>query len=100
MDCNRSERHDMTTPILVLGGTGKTGRRVVSRLDARALPVRVGSRSADPAFDWEAPATWEPALRGVASVYLSYYPDLAAPGAAATVRSFVENAVSGGARRL
>ena len=31
-------------PTLVLGGTGKTGRRVVQRLTARGLPVRVGSR--------------------------------------------------------
>ena len=30
---------------LVLGATGKTGRRVVERLEARGLPVRVGSRS-------------------------------------------------------
>ena len=39
----------MTT--LVLGGTGKTGRRVVERLSARGLPVRVGSRSGEPRFD-------------------------------------------------
>ena len=29
-------------PTLVLGGSGKTGRRVVERLRARGLPVRVG----------------------------------------------------------
>ena len=39
-------------PTLVLGGTGKTGRRVVERLTARGLPARVGSRSGEPAFDW------------------------------------------------
>jgi uncharacterized protein YbjT (DUF2867 family) len=39
-------------PTLVLGGNGKTGRRVVERLAARGLPVRVGSRSGTPAFDW------------------------------------------------
>jgi uncharacterized protein YbjT (DUF2867 family) len=27
--------------ILVLGGTGKTGRRVVERLTARAVPTRI-----------------------------------------------------------
>ena len=37
---------NMTTKTtLVLGGTGKTGRRVVERLAARSLPVRIGSRS-------------------------------------------------------
>jgi uncharacterized protein YbjT (DUF2867 family) len=50
-------------PTLVLGGTGKTGRRVAERLRARSVPVRVGSRSADPRFDWEDPATWAPVLR-------------------------------------
>ncbi|WP_280493289.1 NAD-dependent epimerase/dehydratase family protein [Nocardia asiatica] len=33
--------------ILVTGGTGKTGRRVVHRLRAAGHPVRVGSRTAD-----------------------------------------------------
>ena len=51
-------------PILVLGGTGKTGRRVVERLTARGMPTRIGSRSADPPFDWEDQATWAPALAG------------------------------------
>ena len=37
-------------PTLVLGGTGKVGRRVVERLRARDLPVRVGSRSGEPSF--------------------------------------------------
>ena len=31
----------------VLGGTGKTGRRVAERLRALKLPVRVGSRSGE-----------------------------------------------------
>lgn len=44
----------MATPLtLVLGGTGKTGRRVAQRLAARGLPVRVGSRTGYPPFDWE-----------------------------------------------
>jgi uncharacterized protein YbjT (DUF2867 family) len=30
-------------PILVIGGTGKTGRRVAERLTARGIPVRIGS---------------------------------------------------------
>jgi uncharacterized protein YbjT (DUF2867 family) len=87
-------------PILVLGGTGKTGRRVVERLTARGLPVRVGSRSGQPPFDWEERSTWSPALEGVASVYLSYYPDIAVPGAVEAVGSFAELAVESGVRRI
>ncbi|WP_433346309.1 NAD(P)H-binding protein [Microtetraspora malaysiensis] len=86
--------------ILVLGGTGKTGRRVVTRLHERDVPVRVGSRSGDPAFDWEDPATWAPALQGVGAVYVSYYPDLAVPGAPEAVGAFARLAVDSGARRL
>jgi uncharacterized protein YbjT (DUF2867 family) len=84
---------------LVLGGTGKTGRRVVQRLEARGLPVRVGSRSGEPPFDWEKPATWARALEGVDAVYVSYYPDLAVPGAVDTVGSFAELAVRNGVAR-
>jgi uncharacterized protein YbjT (DUF2867 family) len=85
---------------LVLGGTGKTGRRVVERLRAGGLPTRVGSRSGEPPFDWEDRATWATALQGVGSVYISYYPDLAVPGALETVGSFAELAVASGVPRL
>ncbi|MGH2969711.1 MAG: NAD(P)H-binding protein [Solirubrobacteraceae bacterium] len=86
--------------VLVLGGTGKTGRRVVERLRARGLPVRIGSRSAEPPFDWEDRATWAPALRGARAAYVSFYPDLALPGAAALIGAFAEQAVAAGVRRL
>jgi len=85
---------------LVLGGTGKTGRRVVERLTARGLPVRVGSRTGEPPFDWEDSSTWRPALQDVESAYIAYHPDLAVPGATATIRSFAELAVESGVRRL
>jgi uncharacterized protein YbjT (DUF2867 family) len=87
-------------PILVLGGTGKTGRRVVERLTARGLPVRVGSRSAEPPFDWEDRSTWAPALEGVGSAYISYYPDIAVAGAVDAVGSFAQLAVRSGVSRL
>ena len=89
-----------TKTTLVLGGTGKTGRRVAERLTARGLPVRIGSRSGEPNFDWEDQATWAPALLNVGAVYLTYYPDLAIPGAVDTIRSFVELALTRGIRRL
>ena len=87
-------------PILVLGATGKTGRRIVERLTSAGLPVRAGSRAADPPFDWDDPTTWAPVLDGVGSVYISYYPDLAAPGAVEATSAFAKLAVEKGARRL
>ncbi|WP_329090963.1 NmrA family transcriptional regulator [Actinomadura citrea] len=85
---------------LVLGGTGKTGRRVVERLEARDVPVRMGSRSASPPFDWEDESTWAPVLRNVENVYLSYYPDLAVPGAPDAIRAFTGAAAGAGVRRV
>jgi uncharacterized protein YbjT (DUF2867 family) len=93
-----SDRTRKTT--LVIGGTGKTGRRVVERLRARGVPVRVGSRSGEPPFDWEDPATWAPVLQGARAAYVSFFPDLAVPGAAAAVGAFAELAVESGVRRL
>jgi uncharacterized protein YbjT (DUF2867 family) len=85
---------------LVLGGTGKTGRRVLERLNALGVPTRAGSRSGRPPFDWEDRSTWTPVLEGVGSAYVSYYPDLAVPGAVETVGGFADLAVASGVRRL
>lgn len=85
---------------LVLGGSGKTGRRVAERLVARGVPTRVASRSTHPAFDWNAPGTWAEALEGVSAVYITYAPDLAIPGATDSIRAFVEQAVASGVGRM
>jgi uncharacterized protein YbjT (DUF2867 family) len=85
-------------PTLVLGGTGKTGRRVVERLTTHGLPVRIGSRSGEPRFNWEDRSTWGPVLEGVRSAYVSHYWD-AVPGAE-TRGSFAELAVESGVRCL
>ncbi|MFC9550694.1 NmrA family transcriptional regulator [Rhodococcus sp. NPDC056960] len=90
-----------TTPhTLVLTGTGKVGSRVLARLAAAEVPARNGSRSGRPPFDWENRNTWRPALDGITSVYIAYYPDLAVPGAAEVVEEFAGLAVANGARRL
>ena len=92
--------HTQTQTTLVLGGTGKTGRRVAQRLTALGRPVRVGSRSGRPRFDWQDQATWAPALDDVAAVYVSYYPDISIPDAVEAVGSFAELAVRSDVRRL
>ena len=85
---------------LVLGATGKTGRRVVAGLEARNVPVRVGSRSAQPPFDWDREAGWDACLDGVEAVYITYAPDLAVPGATDAIQAFVDRAASHGVERL
>ncbi|MGH8775520.1 MAG: NmrA family NAD(P)-binding protein [Jiangellaceae bacterium] len=86
-------------PTLVLGGTGKTGRRVVDRLGARGLPVRVGSRSGQPPFDWDDPTTWTPVLQGARAAYIPY-PDLITPAATKVTRAFAERALDHDVTRL
>lgn len=84
---------------LVLGATGKTGRRVAALLEAKGHPVRRGSRSSEVPFDWDDPATWGAALEGVAAVYIVYSPDLAVPAAPAAIERFVALARERGVER-
>ena len=85
---------------LVIGGTGKTGRRITERLEGRGVKLRIASRSAKPSFDWDDQSSWDAALAGVTAVYLCYAPDLAIPGATQTIRDFVAKAAARGVRRL
>lgn len=85
---------------LVIGATGKTGSRVVQRLQALGRPVRSASRSSATHFEWNDPTTWAPALSGVDAAYITFSPDLALPGAAETVRALADTAISLGVRRL
>ncbi|MFE6779573.1 NAD(P)H-binding protein [Streptomyces sp. NPDC057702] len=88
---------------LVLGGTGKTGRRVVERLRERGLRVRVASRSAEGGrqrFVWEEEETWGPALAGVGAVYLVPPGELTSPESARAVEAFAARAVAAGVRRI
>lgn len=83
--------HDTT---LVLGATGKTGRRVAARLRLHGTPVRTASRSSPTRFDWSEPDGWDAAVRGVAAVYVVPPP---VPG---PVHDFVARAEAAGVQRL
>ncbi|TDC79424.1 NAD(P)H-binding protein [Actinomadura sp. 7K507] len=80
--------------ILVTAATGKTGRRVASRLGAQGSRVRGASRSGEVRFDWTDPGTWEKTLEGARAVYL------VAPDDPGPVGAFVDLAVDSGVRRL
>lgn len=88
------------SPILVIGANGKTGRRIVTSLSARGIPVRPGSRSAAIPFDWDRSETWAPALEGVDAAYVSYFPDLAFPGASDKIEHLTRVAAAAGVRKL
>ncbi len=85
---------------LVLGGNGKTGRHVAQRLQSMGHAVRATSRSTQPRFDWEDRSTWAGALEGAQNAYIAYQPDLAVPGALATVTALFDQAVRSGVKRL
>ena len=90
----------MKNKILVLGGNGKTGRKVVERLMKRGEEVRIGSRSASPKFDWEDKSTWSAALKGMDKVYITYQPDLAVPGAMEAIEYLVKEAKRNNIKKL
>ena len=88
------------SPILIIGKNGKTGSRVNQRLQALGYATRPVSRSTDPAFDWENPATWRTAIEGTDTAYVTYQPDLAVPGAASTIEAFVRVAAEAGMKHI
>jgi len=87
-------------PILVVGATGKTGSRVATKLEEKGADVRRGSRNSETPFDWENPATWAPALSGAAKAYVTYFPDLAFPGAVEKLEAFTKVAAASGLKQI
>ncbi|SED30555.1 NAD(P)H-binding protein [Streptomyces melanosporofaciens] len=79
---------------LVLGATGKTGRRILARLRLRGTPVRAASRSSRTRFDWSDPGGWDAAVRGITVAYV------VAPRVPGPVHEFVARAEAAGVRRL
>ncbi|MEN0003627.1 MAG: NmrA family NAD(P)-binding protein [Bacteroidota bacterium] len=86
----------MTHNILVIGGTGKTGRLVVENLNKLGHHVRVAGRQTSPAFDWDDPETYAGALKEMDRAYIVYYPDLAVPGAKDAIQTLTEKALQAG----
>lgn len=88
------------SPVLLTGGTGRTGARIARLLAERSVPVRVGSRRAEIPFDWNDSATWPGALDGMRAAYLCYSPDLAFPGVPELMASFTAAAADAGVERI
>ncbi|TDO54760.1 uncharacterized protein YbjT (DUF2867 family) [Kribbella sp. VKM Ac-2527] len=86
-----------TTPILILGGKGKTGRRVVAQLEANGTPVRLASRSSEQRFDWYDEGTWAGTAAGIDTAYLA--PPVGPTGLAQAGR-FIKQAAAEGLRRV
>ena len=89
-----------TAPILVIGATGKIGRRVTANLARQGHEVRPAGRNTALPFDWADRSNWADHFKGVQTAYVSYYPDLAAPGADADIAALVDIAKSAGLKRM
>ena len=84
---------------LVIGGTGKTGRKVVEGLKQHNQNVRIASRSSQPSFDWTNTANWPEVLDGIDKMYIVFYPDLAVPGAYEAITALTEAAKEAGVKK-
>jgi uncharacterized protein YbjT (DUF2867 family) len=89
-----------TDNTLVLGGTGKTGRRIVARLRLRGAAVRAAARSTEVPFDWSEPGTWDAALQGVTAAYIVAPPLPDGRLAQGPAHDFVARAEAAGVQRL
>jgi len=90
----------MKNNILVIGGNGKTGRKVANRLKESGHNVRIGSRSALPPFDWDNSQTWTKAMEGMDKVYITFQPDLAVPGALEAIEELTKQAKKCNVKKL
>jgi len=90
----------MKQNILVLGGTGKTGKRIVNLLNKLGHNVRIGSRGENPAFDWHNPEGWSAVVEGIDTIYITYQPDLAVPGALEAIEQLVNLAKKNHIKKL
>nr|WP_067293359.1 NAD(P)H-binding protein [Marinobacterium profundum] len=96
----KSLDNQVAGPIVVIGGTGKTGSRVLEKLEAKGVDVRSASRSGPVPFDWRKPGTWADVVAGAKSIYITFAPDLAVPGSFEAISAFVDLAVREGVQRL
>ncbi|MDG9669506.1 ergot alkaloid biosynthesis protein [Hahella sp. CR1] len=91
--------------VLLTGGTGKTGRRIASRLASADVRVRLAARSItvvescdSTLFDWSDASTFEAALSQVDAVYLLAPSNVSEPLEA--MRPFIDLAIKNGVRRF
>lgn len=91
---------DQPDPIALIGGLGKTGRRVAALLAAQGRSVRPLSRSAAFPFDWDAPQGWAAALAGTGAAYVTFQPDLSVPHAVEAIERLSGVAMAQGVRQI
>lgn len=90
----------MDKRILILGATGKTGKRIARSLQNLQVPIRLGSRNENPSFNWDEPGNWQDVLAGIEKVYITFQPDLAVPQSIEKIKLFTETAKANNVKKL
>lgn len=85
---------------LILGSSGKTGSRIVNKLNQLRYPLRLGGRKTIPAFDWEKSEGWDEVIQGIDQIYISYQPDLAHPNSIHHIQKLIELSKKNNVKRL
>jgi uncharacterized protein YbjT (DUF2867 family) len=89
-----------TPKVLVLGGTGKTGSRLVAKLAEFGLAVRTAARhGADIRFDWDDASTHQLAVDGIDRIYLMT-PVIPQAGFTEHVTGFLDKAAAAGVQHI
>jgi uncharacterized protein YbjT (DUF2867 family) len=89
-----------TSPILIIGASGKVGRRVVANLATMGRAIRPAGRGTMLPFDWQDRSNWAEHFAGVETAFVAYYPDLAAPQGADDIAALVSVAQAAGLKRM
>ncbi len=92
----------MRNNILVTGGTGKTGSRLVNRLRASGHCPSIATRTPDSAdqvrFDWQDSSSYQAALDNVKAIYLVAPANVSEP--LDVMRPFIDRAIADGVERF
>lgn len=86
--------------ILIIGATGKVGRRVIANLAAAGHAARPAGRRTPLPFDWHDRSNWDDHFVGVETAFVAYYPDLAAPQGSDDIAALAEIAKAAGLKRM
>lgn len=89
-----------TSSILIIGASGKVGRRVLANLTAAGHAARPAGRRTPLPFDWQDRTNWAQHFAGIETAFVAYYPDLAAPQGADDIAALVDVAKAAGLKRM
>lgn len=86
--------------VLVTAANGQAGSRVARVLEGMGIAVRRGTPDGRIPFDWDRPATWDAALRGMDAVCIASQSALGAHATEGSIRALVYRAVHEGVGKL